>query len=117
MFLVILAIHIFLGVSMIGVILLQRSEAGGLAGMGGGNAFMTARGTANLLTRVTAVLASGFMATSICLAILADRQIKDPTLINQAVQAATLLVPPDLDPVESIPGQTQPPQPAPASAG
>ena len=55
--------------------LIQRSEGGGL-GMGGGSGggmggFMSARGTANLLTRATGILAGAFMLTSIVLAILA----------------------------------------------
>jgi len=56
------------------VVLLQRSEGGGLGIGGGGGAgggFMTARGTANLLTRVTAILAACFFATSLVLAIMA----------------------------------------------
>ena len=70
---VLLVVHILIAVALIIVVLLQRSEGGGLGigstgGMGG---FMTARGTANLLTRATAVLAAAFMAMSILLAILA----------------------------------------------
>ena len=62
-----------LAVSLVGVVLLQRSEGGGL-GIGGGGGMgglMSGRGSANLLTRVTAVLAALFMATSMTLAILA----------------------------------------------
>src|SRR6185437_10033042 len=72
---VLLVIHILIAIALIVVVLLQRSEGGGLGigssgGMGG---FMTARGTANLLTRTTAVLAACFMAMSIVLTILASR--------------------------------------------
>ncbi|MEX2009909.1 MAG: preprotein translocase subunit SecG [Dongiaceae bacterium] len=70
---VILVIHLMLAVSLVGVVLLQRSEGGGL-GIGGGGGMgglMSGRGSANLLTRVTAVLAGLFMATSLTLAILA----------------------------------------------
>lgn len=68
-------IHIMVTIALIGVILIQRSEGGGL-GIGGGggggmSGFMTGRGTANLLTRVTAGLAVAFMATSIALTLLA----------------------------------------------
>ena len=56
--------------SLIGVVLLQRSEGGGL-GIGGGGGFMTSRGTANVLTRATAVLAGLFFLTSLVLSILA----------------------------------------------
>src|SRR3546814_17934602 len=63
-------IHLVNAVARVAVVRIQRSEGGGL-GMGGGTgAMMTVRGTANLLTRMTAVLAGCFMATSIILAIL-----------------------------------------------
>ena len=74
---VLLVIHILLALALIGVVLLQRSEGGGLGIGGGGGAgggmagFLTGRGTANLLTRTTAVLAACFMVTSILLTILA----------------------------------------------
>ncbi len=76
---VLLAIHLMLAIGMIGVVLLQRSEGGGL-GIGGGggggggmSGFLTGRGTANLLTRTTAILAACFMTTSILLSILAGQ--------------------------------------------
>ena len=70
---VILVIHLLLAIALVGSILLQRSEGGGL-GMGGGGGmggFMTGRATANLLTRITAGLAACFIATSLTLAIMA----------------------------------------------
>jgi len=74
---VLLVIHLILAIALIGVVLLQRSEGGGL-GIGGGggggggmSGFLTGRGTANLLTRTTAILAACFMLTSIMLSILA----------------------------------------------
>jgi preprotein translocase subunit SecG len=71
---VLLVVHILIAIVLVGVVLIQRSEGGGL-GIGGGTAggFMTTRGTANLLTRSTAVMAALFMATSLALAILASR--------------------------------------------
>ena len=69
----VLTIHILIAVALVVVVLLQRSEGGGL-GIGGGasgGGFMTARGTANLMTRTTTVLAIGFFTTTIILAILA----------------------------------------------
>lgn len=65
-------LHLFVTLAMIGVVLIQRSEGGGL-GIGtaqGMGAFMTGRGTANLLTRTTAILAGLFFAISLTLAIL-----------------------------------------------
>jgi len=69
---VVLVIHLLIALALVGVILIQKSEGGGL-GIGGGTmgGMMSARGTANLLTRTTAVLAACFMATSIVLAIMA----------------------------------------------
>ena len=56
---------------LIATVLLQKSEGGGL-GMGGGAGFMSSRGTANLLTRTTAILAVGFFVTSLLLSWLAS---------------------------------------------
>ena len=74
---VLLVLHLMIAAGLIGVVLLQRSEGGGL-GMGGGGAggFMTGRGTANLLTRMTAALAAMFFATSIALTLLARQTNK-----------------------------------------
>ena len=72
---VILIIHIILALSSICAVLLQKSEGGGLGigGSGGaGGGFMTARGTANLLTKITAFLGACFFLTSILLALLSS---------------------------------------------
>jgi len=69
---VLLVIHLFVTLALIGVVLIQRSEGGGL-GIGnsqGMGAFMGGRGTANLLTRTTAVLATVFMLLALALAVL-----------------------------------------------
>ena len=67
---VIIVIHLMLVLALIGVVLLQRSEGGGL-GIGSTGGFMTSRGTANVLTRATAILAGLFFVTSLLLSILA----------------------------------------------
>lgn len=69
---ILLVLQVFVTLALIGIVLIQRSEGGGLGlgtsqGMGG---FMTGRGTANLLTRTTAVLAAAFMGISLTLALL-----------------------------------------------
>jgi preprotein translocase subunit SecG len=86
---VLLVIHLMLAIAMIGVVLLQRSEGGGL-GIGGGggggggmSGFLTGRGTANLLTRTTAVLAGCFMLTSIGLTILASGSGERRSIIDE----------------------------------
>ncbi len=67
---VLIVIHLMVVLALVGVVLLQRSEGGGL-GIGGGSGFMTARGAANALTRTTGILAMAFFATSLALSILA----------------------------------------------
>jgi len=67
---VIIVIHLMVVATMIGVVLLQKSEGGGL-GIGSTGGFLSSRGTANVLTRTTAVLAAIFFATSLVLSTLA----------------------------------------------
>lgn len=76
----ILVIHLILALALIGLVLMQRSEGGalGIGGGGGGGGgmggFLTARGSANFLTRATAMVATAFIITSLSLAILAGGQ-------------------------------------------
>lgn len=67
---IIIVIHLMIVLALVGVVLLQRSEGGGL-GIGGGSGFMTARGAANALTRATAILAAAFFVTSLALSMIA----------------------------------------------
>ncbi|MEO9336884.1 preprotein translocase subunit SecG [Mesorhizobium sp. SB112] len=67
---ILIVIHLMVVLALVGVVLLQRSEGGGL-GIGGGSGFMTARGAANALTRATAILAAAFFATSLILSVMA----------------------------------------------
>ena len=83
---VVIVIHLMLVLALIGVVLLQKSEGGGL-GIGSTGGFMTSRGTANVLTRATAILAGLFFATSLLLSILAGMNRK-PTSILQGGRAA-----------------------------
>ncbi len=86
---VLLVIHLMLAIAMIGAVLLQRSEGGGL-GIGGGGGggggmggFLSGRGTANLLTRATAILAGCFMLTSITLTILASGSSERRSIVDE----------------------------------
>lgn len=82
--LVLIVIHLIIGLSMVGIILIQRSEGGGLSGLGGGSGgFLTTRGTANLLTRTTAILAALFITTSLLLTILAERTVHKPSILTE----------------------------------
>ena len=81
---VILVIHIILAVCIICAVLLQKSEGGGLGigGSGGaGGGFMTARGTANFMTKLTAFLGGCFFLTSIILALLSSNNA--PSIANE----------------------------------
>ena len=93
---IILVIHLIIAISLVGVIMLQRSEGGGL-GIGGGGSgggmggLIGNRTTANLLTRATAVLAAAFFVSSITLAILAGGA-RAPTSILDGGGAAPAAV-------------------------
>ena len=81
---IILVIHIILAVCIICAVLLQKSEGGGLGigGSGGtGGGFMTARGTANFMTKLTAFLGGCFFLTSIILALLSSND--SPSIVNE----------------------------------
>ena len=80
---VILLIHVMICLALVGVVLLQRSEGGAL-GIGGGGGFMTGRGAANFLTRVTASLAAAFFATSLLLTLLASRSTAPGSIFDQS---------------------------------
>jgi len=83
---VLIVIHLMVVAAMIGVVLLQKSEGGGL-GIGSTGGFMSSRGTANVLTRATAILAAGFFATSLLLSILAGMDRKPKSIINTGAPA------------------------------
>jgi preprotein translocase subunit SecG len=87
---VIIVIHLMLVLSMIGVVLLQRSEGGGLGIGGGGGGFMSSRGTTNMLTRATAVLAGLFFVTSLTLSMLAGVSRKPTTIIQGGQSVPTV---------------------------
>lgn len=84
---VLIVIHLMIVLALVGVVLMQRSEGGGL-GIGGGSGLMSARGAANALTRTTGILAAAFFVTSIGLGILA-RFDDRPSDILDRVPAAS----------------------------
>jgi preprotein translocase subunit SecG len=93
---IILIIHILIATALVGVVLIQRSEGGALGGLGGGNfgGLMSGRGTANLLTRTTAILAASFIGTSLVLAILAGNAQRPRSIIDTAPPAQQAVPPP-----------------------
>lgn len=91
---VVLVIHLILALSLIGIVLLQRSEGGGLGiGGGGGGGFMSARGAATALSKITWGLAIAFLVTSISLTVIAaknsaDSSVTDALSLPEATDAA-----------------------------
>ena len=109
MFAFLLIVQTLIAVSLIGVILMQRSEGGGLGVGGSSSGFMTARGAADFLTRSTAVLGGLFIVLSIVMAAIAGAT-RQPTKIDTSLANSTA-------PLQQ-PQQAPPPQqsaPAPAS--
>ena len=122
---VILAIHLILALLLTGVVLMQRSEGGGL-GMGGGGA-MTGRGVATALTKLTWIFAAGFIATSITLTVLAAANSAGSSVTDQLgvdVPAApapdaplgTDLLPPSASDAPATPPAADAPATPPAAA-
>ncbi|MDD2705663.1 MAG: preprotein translocase subunit SecG [Acidocella sp.] len=123
---VLLVLHVFVTIALIGVVLIQRSEGGGL-GLGGGQgmgSFMTGRGTANLLTRTTAILGTAFFVLSLSLAMLYKGSSIDTTasVLNAPVQSAPAAPAPSAPvaplslpqtPADALPAPTAPAAPAP----
>lgn len=106
---VVLVVHLMLAIALIGVVLLQKSEGGGL-GIGGGggmSGLMTGRGTANLLTRTTAVLAACFMVTSLGLAWLATGASGQRSILETAPPVQQQ-APPVEAPAPESPAPTEP---------
>ncbi|MDB3891975.1 preprotein translocase subunit SecG [Alphaproteobacteria bacterium] len=84
----VLTIHILIALALIGAVLLQRSEGGGLGiggGGGGGGGFMTARGTANMMTRITAILGASLFVTTIILAIMAGAGRETVSIVDEVI--------------------------------
>ncbi|WP_313592012.1 preprotein translocase subunit SecG [Agrobacterium cavarae] len=79
---VLIVIHLMIVLALVGVVLIQRSEGGGL-GIGGGSGFMSARGTANALTRTTAILAALFFATSLGLGLLTRYESRPTDILDR----------------------------------
>ena len=90
MIVLLFVVHVAIAVSLVGVVLLQKSEGGAL-GMGGGgmSGFMTGRSTANLLTRTTAFLAIAFFVTSVLLVWLSNHTVSSRSIIDQGPTPTT----------------------------
>jgi preprotein translocase subunit SecG len=122
---VVVVVHLMIVAVLIATVLLQKSEGGGL-GMGGGAGFMSSRGTANLLSRTTAILAAGFFITSLFLSWLASYNRAPVSIIgttpasqSQPAGGATPIAPPTsggiLDSLKQSDQRQGTPPPAPAA--
>jgi preprotein translocase subunit SecG len=92
---VLLVLFLLVTLAMIGVILVQRSEGGGL-GVGssqGMGSFMSGRGTANLLTRTTAILGTAFMVLALVLAMNGKGRAPTGSILDAPATAPGTLVP------------------------
>jgi preprotein translocase subunit SecG len=77
-----IVIHLMIVLAMCGLVLLQKSEGGGL-GIGSGGGFMSSRGTTNVLTRSTAILAACFFTTSLLLSVIAGWNRNPGSILNR----------------------------------
>ncbi len=81
---VVLTVHLILALALIGVVLMQRSEGGGLGiGGGGGGGAMSGRSAATALSKLTWILAIGFLITSLTLTVLATRASQGDSVIER----------------------------------
>ena len=95
---VLLIVHLILALCLIGVVLLQRSEGGGLGMGGGGGGAVSSRGAATALGKLTWVFAVAFIGTSIALTIVAARNSADSSVLDRINAPVTQDVAP------SVPG-------------
>lgn len=113
---VLIVIHLMVVLAMTGLILLQKSEGGGLGmgggGGGGGGGFLSSRGTANVLTRSTAILAAVFFLTSLLLSIVAGWDRKPRSILNTPAGQTQPVTP--VAPAAPRSGPQVPTSPAPA---
>ncbi|MDB5623699.1 MAG: secG [Devosia sp.] len=114
---VLIVAYLLIVLALIAVILLQRSEGGALGiGGGSGGGFMTARGSANLLTRTTAILATLFFATAIGLTILNEVDRGTSGILERAAQTPEGTAPTSvLDALNSLQTETPSDLPVPAA--
>ncbi|MBC6439405.1 MAG: preprotein translocase subunit SecG [Rhodospirillales bacterium] len=100
---VLIILHVLFALAIVGLVLLQRSEGGGLGlGGGGGGAgsmsgLMSARGTANFLTRATAIAATLFFVSSLALSMFFSTSGERRSIVED--------IPAQTAPVESIEDQ------------
>lgn len=119
---VILVIHILACLAMIGLVLVQKSEGGGLGiGGGGANSLMSGRGAAGAIVRTTIIIGGIFFATSLALTSIANRTKGSQSGIEKALEETTTVAPVSdpgdlFDPSVDLLGNEAPAQPAPETS-
>ena len=115
MFAFLLIIQSLVAITLVGVILMQRSEGGGLGVGGSSSGFMTARGAADFLTRSTSILGGAFIVLSIVMAAYAGAS-REPAKIDTSLanSAAPLQQSKPAQPVPAAPANQTENQQAPA---
>ncbi len=105
MFTIILVIHVLIAISLVGVVLLQRSEGGalGIGGGGGGGGLMSGRSASNILTKSTAGLGAAFMITSIALAFLSGATGPSRSILDEPEPAAVVEPAPEEPAAPAVP--------------
>ena len=105
MFAFLLIVQSLIALALIAVILMQRSEGGGLGVGGSSSGFMTARGAADFLTRSTAVLGGLFIVLSIVMAAIAG-STRQPVKIDTSLAGKVAPAQPQTQPVQPQPAPT-----------
>ena len=85
---VVLTIHLILALALVGIVLLQRSEGGGLGMGGGGDGVLSSRSAATALTKMTWILAVGFIITSISLTIISAEKSAGSSIFDRLGDSA-----------------------------
>lgn len=114
MYTFLLVVHALVAIALVGVILMQRSEGGGLAGGGNPSGLMSARGAADFLTRTTTILAGAFVLLSIALAAIASIN-RAPAELDTSL-ATQPVAPVPANPALPLPGAAGEPASLPAQA-
>lgn len=118
---VILVIHILACLALIGLVLVQKSEGGGLGiGGGGANSLMSGRGAAGAIVRTTIIIGGIFFVTSLALTSIANRSNGSPSGIERALEEASPALNPEepadlFDPTVPLLGNETAPETAPGT--
>ena len=113
---IVLVVHLILALCLVGAVLLQRSEGGGLGVGGGGGGAMSSRGAATALGKMTWALAAAFIATSIVLTVIAAQNAAGTSVVDRLGMPPQLEEEDDAAPALPAGEDLLPPQPTDAPA-